>query len=76
MRKVVLYAIIIYFHIIYRHEHTLYIRVESKIDVVPVEPVAEEVNPPVDVEFDNCGTSKEPALSTEQGKPWMHLTIP
>ena len=36
--------------------------------------VVEEVNPPVEVGFDICGTSPEPDFSGNQGKPRMHLT--
>ena len=38
--------------------------------------VVEEVNPPIEVGFDICGTSPEPNFSNNQGKPWMHLNLP
>ena len=38
--------------------------------------VVEEVNPPVEVGFDICGTSPEPDFSGNQGKPQMHLNLP
>ena len=38
--------------------------------------VVENVNPPVEVGFDICGTSLEPNFSDNQGKPWMHLNLP
>jgi hypothetical protein len=39
---------------------------------VVVNHVAEEVNPSVEVGFDNCGTSPERDFSVNQGKPRMH----
>ena len=36
----------------------------------------EEVNPSVEVGFDNCGTSSELDFSVNQGKPRMHLNLP
>ena len=38
--------------------------------------VVEEVNPPVGVGFDICGTSPEPDYSDNQVKPRMHLNPP
>jgi hypothetical protein len=43
---------------------------------VVVNQVEEEVNLSVEVGFDNCGTSPEPDLSVNQGKPRMHLNLP
>ena len=43
---------------------------------VVVNQVVEEVNTPVEVRFDNCGTSPEPDFSVNQGKPRMHLNLP
>ena len=43
---------------------------------VVVNQVAEEVNPSVEVGFDNCGTTLEPNFSINEGKPRMHLTLP
>ena len=41
-----------------------------------VNQVVEEVNPPVEVGFDICGTSQEPKFFDNQGKPRMHLNLP
>ena len=41
-----------------------------------VNQVVEEVNPPVEVGFDICGTSPEPNFFDNQGKPRMHLNLP
>ena len=41
-----------------------------------VNQVEEEVNPSIEVRFDYCGTSSEPDLSDNQGKPLMHLNLP
>ena len=41
-----------------------------------VNQVVEEVNPPVEVGFDICGTTPEPDYSNNQGKPQMHLNQP
>ena len=43
---------------------------------VVVNQVVEEVNPPVEVGFDICGTTSEPDFSVNQGKPRMHLNLP
>ena len=43
---------------------------------VVVNQVVEEVNPPVEVGFDNCGTTLDPNFSVNEGKPWMHLNLP
>ena len=43
---------------------------------VVVNQVKEEVNPSVEVGFDNCGTSPEPDFFVNQGKPRMHLNLP
>ena len=54
----------------------LLLRVVNKGEHVVVNQVAEEVNPSVEVRFDNCGTSPEPEFSVNQGKPRMHLNLP
>ena len=54
----------------------LLLRVVNKSEHVVVNQVVEEVNPPVEVGFDNCGTSPEPDFSIIQGKPRMHLNLP
>ena len=43
---------------------------------VVVNQVVEEVNPPVEVGFDNCGRTLDPNFSVNEGKPRMHTTIP
>ena len=54
----------------------LLLRVVNESEHVVVNQVEEEVNPSVEVGFDNCGTSSEPNLSDHQGKPRMHLNLP
>ena len=41
-----------------------------------VNQVVEEVNLPVEVRLDNCGTTPDPNFSVNEGKPWMHLNLP
>ena len=55
---------------------TLLTRVVNESENVVVNQVVEEVNPPVEVGFDICGTSPEPDFSNNQGKPRMHLNLP
>ena len=43
---------------------------------VVVNQVVEEVNPPVEVGFDNCGTTPDPNFSVNEGKPRIHLNLP
>ena len=50
--------------------------VVNESENVVVNQVVEEVNPSVEVGFDNCGTSPEPDFSDNQGKPRMHLNLP
>ena len=50
--------------------------VVNKGEHVVVNQVVEEVNPPVEVGFDICGTTPEPDFSVNQGKPRMHLNLP
>ena len=52
----------------------LLLRVVNEGEHVLVNQVVEEVNPPVEVGFDNCGTTLEPKFSINEGKPRMHLT--
>ena len=54
----------------------LLLRVVNESENVVVNQVVEEVNPPVEVGFDICGTSSEPDFFNNQGKPQMHLNIP
>ena len=50
--------------------------VVNKSENMVVNQVVEEVNPPVEVGFDICGTSLGPNLSANQGKPRMLLNLP
>ena len=52
----------------------LLLRVVNESEHVVVNQVVEEVNPSVEVGFDNCGTTPEPNFSANEGKPRMHLT--
>ena len=52
------------------------LRVVNECENVVVNQVVEEVNPPIEVGFDICGTSSEPDFSDNQGKPRMHLNLP
>ena len=54
----------------------LLLRVVNESEHVVVNQVEEEVNPSVEVGFDNCETSPEPDFSVNQGKPRMHLNLP
>ena len=51
-------------------------RVVNESEHMVVNQVEEEVNPSVEVGFDNCGTSPEPDFFVNQGKPQMHLNVP
>ena len=52
---------------------TLLLRVVNESEHVVVNQVEEEVNPSVEVGFDNCGTTPEPDFSINEGKPqFMH----
>ena len=55
---------------------TLLLRVVNEGEHVVVNQVAEEVNLPVKVRSDTCGTSQEPNFSINEGKPRMHLNLP
>ena len=54
----------------------LLLRVVNKGEHVVVNQVVEEVNPPVEVGFDICGTTPEPDFSVNEGKPRMHTNLP
>ena len=54
----------------------LLLRVVNEGEHVVVNQVVEEVNPSVEVEFDNCGTTPKPNFSVNKGKPRMHLNLP
>ena len=51
----------------------LLLRVVNEGEHVVVNPVVEEVDPPVEVGLDNCGTTPEPDFPVNEGKPRMHL---
>ena len=55
---------------------TLLLRVVNEGEHVVVNQVVEEVNPPVEVGLDICGTTSEPDFFDKQGKPRMHLNLP
>ena len=55
---------------------TLLLRVVNESEHVVVNQGEEEVNPSVEVGFDNYGTSPEPNFFVNQGKPQMHLNVP
>ena len=57
-------------------KHMLLFRVESESEPILVEQVVEEVDPPIEVGLDNCGTTLEPDFSANHGKPRMHLNLP
>ena len=50
--------------------------VVNESENVVVNQVVEEVNPPVEVRFDICGTSPKLDYSDNQGKPRMRLNLP
>ena len=54
----------------------LLLRVVNESENVVVNQVVEEVNLPIEVGFDICGTSPEPDYSNNQGKPQMHVNLP
>ena len=54
----------------------LLLRVVNEGEHVVVNQVAEEVNPSIEVGFDNCGTTPEPNFFVNEGKPRMHLNLP
>ena len=54
----------------------LLLRVVNEGEHMVVNQVVEEVNPPVEVGFDNCGATPEPDVSVNEGKPRMHTTLP
>ena len=51
-------------------------RVVNEGEHVIVNQVVEEVDLPVEVRLDNCGTTPEPDISVNEGKPRMHTTLP
>ena len=63
-------------HISHHVKHGIVLRVVNKGEHMVVNQVVEAVNPPVEVGFDNCGTTPEPNFSVNEGKPRMHLNLP
>ena len=54
----------------------LLLRVVNEGEHVIVNQVVEEVNPPVEVGFENYGTTPDPNFFVNEGKPRMHLNLP
>ena len=54
----------------------LLLHVVNEGEHVVVNQVVEEVNPPVEVGFDNYETTPKPNFSVNEGKPRMHLNLP
>ena len=54
----------------------LLLRVVNEGEHVVVNQVVEEVDPPIEVRLDNCGTSPDPNFFVNEGKPQMHITLP
>ena len=54
----------------------LLLHVVNESENMVVNQVEEEVNPFVEVGFDNCGTTSEPDFSINQGMPQMYLNLP
>ena len=53
----------------------LLLHVVNEGEHMVVNQVVEEVNPSVEVGFDNCGTTLDPNFSVNEGKPRMHLNL-
>ena len=64
------------FYISQHIKHGILSCVVNESENMVVNQVVEEVNPPVEVGFDICGTSLEPDFSDNQGKTRMHLNLP
>ena len=54
----------------------LLLRVVNEGEHVVVNQVVEEVDPSVEVGVDIGGTTPDPDFSVNEGKPWMHTTLP
>ena len=54
----------------------LLLRVVNEGEHVVVNQVVEEVSSPVELGFDNCGTTRDPNFFVNEGKPRMHLNLP
>ena len=54
----------------------LLLRVVNEGEHVVVNQVVEEVDPFVEVGVDIGGTTPDPDFSVNEGKPWMHTTLP
>ena len=55
---------------------SLFLRVVNEGDHVVVNQVVEEVDPSVEVGVDFGGTTPDPDFFVNEGKPWMHTTLP
>ena len=64
------------FYISHHIKHGIVTMYSKRSEHIVVNQVEEEVNPSVEVGFDNCGTSPEHDFSVNQGKPRMHLNLP
>ena len=62
----------IIFRIPHQVKHGIVLRVVNEGEHVVVNQVVEEVDPPVEVGFDNCGATPDPNFSVNEGKPRMH----
>ena len=63
-------------HISHHVKHSIVLRVVNEGEHVVVNQVVEEVDPSVEVGFDNCGMTPEPDFSVNEGKPRMHSNLP
>ena len=54
----------------------LILRVVNEGEHVVVNQVVEEVDPSEEVGVDIGGTTPDPDFPVNEGKPWMHLTLP
>ena len=64
------------FRIPHHVKHGIVLRVVNEGEHVVVNQVVEEVNPSVEVGPNTCEASQEPDFSVNEGKPWMHTTLP
>ena len=54
----------------------LLLHVVNEGENVVVNQAVEEVNPSVEIGSNTCETSQELDFSVNEGKPWMHTTLP
>ena len=54
----------------------LLLRVVNEGEHMVVNQVVEEVDPSMEVGVDVGGTTPDPDFSVNEGKPWMHITLP